>query len=629
MKKFEILLTMILLLQLTGLAQTTRQDVIWARTVPAGTIVLDGVLDEAAWSQAESINITYGVSAGLPTSGWRAEFQPDAITDPTHAVVKFLVQGNQLFLAFDIPDSSIGGTADWARWDAILMSVKNSKDRDATTKAAAPNEYFYTWWMSGLANTTPVVGSKPRFVGTYGNFTDYTRTPEQINAWDAATVIKGTSNDNLRDTSWTVEMKVDLTTLGYDVTKADGDVVLLNFSIWDCDNLFEGNPGKISTTRTHFQSPWGNANGNNVGRIYARPDIGLSSALPVVPPEVSVPNGAKFTDPVIDGKLDEPVWADAYSFDIAYDDSLLRTTYPGAGKLMSGQFQPEISGLKAPVLDPSKGKIKMFFKDNYLYLGADVTDQIVQGTEVYDQIDGVGFIVGHRTIKNEENVMDFKLLRANFNGLGNATAYDYLPVLVDSGGAVWAASLKEGTTINVNTDIDNGYSIEMKIDLTKMGYPADLGDKLLFMGVVLSDGDSFDDPLNNYGTRTWWFREHGGGPAAAWMYLDANKLVDVKNEDNSLVPSSLLLYGNYPNPFNPSTKIKYSTPSEGSLTLTVYNSLGQEVSRIFEQNKTAGVYEHNFSGNNLSSGVYFYKIKFESVKNSISQELSGKMILMK
>ena len=190
--------TLLLLLQSAVLAQyPKRTDAIWARTVPPGTITLDGVLNEPAWAKAESLQIAYGQSSGLPTSGWTAEFQALAVTDPTHAVVKFLVQGNQLFLAFIIPDSSIGGTVDWARWDAILMSVKN---KSISSRPASPSEYFYTWWLGNLAYS-PVIGASPRFCGVpFGNNLDTTRTPEQVAAWDARTIVHGISNDNLRDT---------------------------------------------------------------------------------------------------------------------------------------------------------------------------------------------------------------------------------------------------------------------------------------------------------------------------------------------------------------------------------------------------------------------------------------------
>ena len=103
----------------------------WARTVPAGTITMDGVLNEAAWAQAESFKIVYGQPGPLPTSGWRAEFKIQTqVTDPTHATVKFLVSSdNQLWLAFDIPDSSMV-VCGWPTWDGILMSIKDKADLD-------------------------------------------------------------------------------------------------------------------------------------------------------------------------------------------------------------------------------------------------------------------------------------------------------------------------------------------------------------------------------------------------------------------------------------------------------------------------------------------------------------------
>ena len=141
-----IILVMVLLLQAVSLAQfAPRQDAVWARTVPAGTITMDGVLNEAAWAQAESFEINYGQDGPLPTSGWRAEFQADTVTDPTHATVKFLVSSdNQLWLAFDIPDSSIGGNSTWARFDGILMNLKDKEDLDVGTTIPKVIEYFYT-----------------------------------------------------------------------------------------------------------------------------------------------------------------------------------------------------------------------------------------------------------------------------------------------------------------------------------------------------------------------------------------------------------------------------------------------------------------------------------------------------
>ena len=84
------------------MAQTQRQDAIWARTA-LNSITLDGVLDEPEWALAESWVIEYAVDAGIPGSGWKTEsgWQP---IDPTYATIKFLVSGNQLYMAAVVED---------------------------------------------------------------------------------------------------------------------------------------------------------------------------------------------------------------------------------------------------------------------------------------------------------------------------------------------------------------------------------------------------------------------------------------------------------------------------------------------------------------------------------------------
>ena len=612
-----------------------RQDVIWARTTTQA-ITLDGTLNEAAWSSAESLQLNFGQPGKLPTSGWKIEHPSSAtandIPDPTHATVKFLVSGNQLYFGFTIPDSSVGGSADWARWDAILMSIK---DKMSPNKPAPAVELFYAYWYVNKPQYA-VPGAPPRFIGDrYGNFNDTTRTPAQIAVWDAKTVVNGgQSNDAGRDQSWVVEMRISMDSLGYNLTQPEGDIIMLNFSIWDCDYLYEGVPSRINTTRTHFQSPWGNTNANNVARIHTRPDVTTASVtLPTVVPDIVLQNGSTYPAPVIDGLITDPVWNSVNSIEIAWGDQAIRNSYPGVGPFQSGEFQPLLSGqtTKPPVIDPSYAKVKMFFRDNFLYMAADVNDQIVQATGTYDEVDGIGLMIGDRNTVNADNNMEVRLLRVNFSADSTPKAYDYMTQMLDSTSTQFAIALKGSTTVGNNTDIDEGFIVEMKVDLTGLlGYPADLGDKLIFLGVCLYDGDSFEDPLNNYGTRTWWFRESGGGPALAWGYMDLNNTVDVNDNSGSLIPNSLVLYGNFPNPFNPSTTIKYSAPVSGNANLLIYNALGQQVMSRTLFASSVGVQEYRINLSSLTSGVYFYKISVADPNtNEIFESSIGKMILMK
>ena len=77
---------------------------------------------------------------------------------------------------------------------------------------------------------------------------------------------------------------------------------------------------------------------------------------------------------------------------------------------------------------------------------------------------------------------------------------------------------------------------------------------------------------------------------------------------------------NYPNPFNPYTKIKYSIPEMSKVSLTLFNLLGEEVTTLVNEEKTAGNYTVEFIASSLPSGVYFYQLKageYTSVKKMI------------
>jgi photosystem II stability/assembly factor-like uncharacterized protein len=92
---------------------------------------------------------------------------------------------------------------------------------------------------------------------------------------------------------------------------------------------------------------------------------------------------------------------------------------------------------------------------------------------------------------------------------------------------------------------------------------------------------------------------------------------------SSEIPQVFELSQNYPNPFNPSTKIRFSLPNNELVKLVVYNSLGKEVAILLEQQLTQGSYEYIFDGNELSSGVYFYRLYNENMF------ITKRMILLK
>jgi len=104
--------------------------------------------------------------------------------------------------------------------------------------------------------------------------------------------------------------------------------------------------------------------------------------------------------------------------------------------------------------------------------------------------------------------------------------------------------------------------------------------------------------------------------------------VEDENDSDNIIPNAYMLEQNYPNPFNPETRIKYSLPEPGYVTLRIFDVHGQLIRTLQDANQPAGRYERIWDGNNeysnkVSSGVYFYRLQ----SNSFTQV--RKMILLK
>ncbi|OQA65351.1 MAG: hypothetical protein B6D44_13610 [Ignavibacteriales bacterium UTCHB2] len=89
------------------------------------------------------------------------------------------------------------------------------------------------------------------------------------------------------------------------------------------------------------------------------------------------------------------------------------------------------------------------------------------------------------------------------------------------------------------------------------------------------------------------------------------------------IPKEYVLFQNYPNPFNSSTVISYSVPMEGKVTIKLYNALGELVKTITDGFFNAGTYKINLSSEDLSSGIYLYKMQTERTS------LTKKLIIIK
>jgi hypothetical protein len=91
-------------------------------------------------------------------------------------------------------------------------------------------------------------------------------------------------------------------------------------------------------------------------------------------------------------------------------------------------------------------------------------------------------------------------------------------------------------------------------------------------------------------------------------------LTSVNGNENEL-PKVYKLYDNYPNPFNPVTKIKFDLPSNRTVKLKVFDITGKLVADLINGELKAGTYEYLFNAENLSSGIYFYRIEMSDLSD--------------
>lgn len=165
-----------------------------------------------------------------------------------------------------------------------------------------------------------------------------------------------------------------------------------------------------------------------------------------------------------------------------------------------------------------------------------------------------------------------------------------------------------------------------KIDQILVGHCTTIANQILWNGTVFAlDFSEVEDENNMPKPEDRYLVDF------ARPYMDDDEILfSVKPNDGSVnylenknVPKEFSLEQNYPNPFNPTTTIKYQIAKSGKYSLKVYNLLGQLVETIFNDYLSTGSYIENFSGKELSSGVYVYLLQGEG------NRISRKMLLIK
>ncbi|NMB80737.1 MAG: T9SS type A sorting domain-containing protein [Ignavibacteria bacterium] len=143
-----------------------------------------------------------------------------------------------------------------------------------------------------------------------------------------------------------------------------------------------------------------------------------------------------------------------------------------------------------------------------------------------------------------------------------------------------------------------------------------------------SDGDGFSNGVELQNPTGIWNGGPVGDPSKVTNPGDPNSKPNPTSVTEEIVPQQYRLLNNYPNPFNPSTTITFEIPKSEFVSLQIFNINGELIKTILQESLNAGRYEKRWNGeddfgNQVVSGVYFYRIKAGHF------EKSSRMILLK
>jgi hypothetical protein len=184
---------------------------------------------------------------------------------------------------------------------------------------------------------------------------------------------------------------------------------------------------------------------------------------------------------------------------------------------------------------------------------------------------------------------------------------------VSPAGAQFAA-LYGGSIIAQYCDIMGGYTgtgnISSAPDFGINNFYLSPGSPCIDAGDTASEMKDPEDTLNPGSARYPAFgtlRNDIGAYGGPYSITIAENTVDIKKYKNN-IPGSFILYQNFPNPFNPETKIRFDIPSGSAVNLNVYDITGKLIRNILNKNLLPGTYEVMFNAEDLSGGMYFLKL---------------------
>lgn len=120
---------------------------------------------------------------------------------------------------------------------------------------------------------------------------------------------------------------------------------------------------------------------------------------------------------------------------------------------------------------------------------------------------------------------------------------------------------------------------------------------------------------------TIWTADEDHSENSGYPYLDGG--MPTSTGDGNELPERVVLHSNYPNPFNPSTNIRYELPRQQDVRIEVFNLLGRRIAVLVNESQQAGMHTITFDGSDLSSGMYLFRLQTDGFVNT------RKMMLVK
>ena len=285
------------------------------------------------------------------------------------------------------------------------------------------------------------------------------------------------------------------------------------------------------------------------------------------------------------------------------------------------------SGGTVKIDDVTKANGSSAYKYTSNTLGVEAIDQTISSVQYVWNTSGTNNSEWKRKELNEQT--------SSF--ISNARDYDYT-VLSDDNGAEMKAYLRDkpaapqnlSVTESTNEHPELSWDENTESDLDEYNvYREDTYYMGLWHNIGTTDSTSYEDTGVNTS------HHHGDDIYYKVTAVDDDDIesdysnsvviearIEKKSIDNNneAAPKEYALNSNYPNPFNPTTQISYQIPNDGFVNLSVYNSLGQEVTGLVNQQQSIGRYTVQFNAASLSSGIYFYRIaagEFNQVKKML------------